>query len=52
MTPRGRLDAEKVVAYGRLGVDRLVLVPRAGNSIDEVEAFVRAHAPERLAATS
>jgi alkanesulfonate monooxygenase SsuD/methylene tetrahydromethanopterin reductase-like flavin-dependent oxidoreductase (luciferase family) len=52
VTPRGRIDAEAVAAYGRLGVDRLVLRPRGGNTIEEVEAFVRAHAPERLAATS
>lgn len=52
VTPRGRIDAEAVAAYGRLGVNRLVLMPRGGNSIDEVEAFVRAHAPEHLAATS
>jgi probable F420-dependent oxidoreductase len=51
ITPRGRIDAEAVAAYGRLGVDRLVLMPRAG-SLDDVEAFVRAHAPERLAAAS
>ena len=52
VTPRGRIDAEAVAAYGRLGVNRLVLMPRGGHSLDEVEAFVRAHAPERLAAAS
>lgn len=41
VTPRGRLDAEKVAAYGRLGVDRLVLVPRAEMKLEE---FVREHA--------
>jgi probable F420-dependent oxidoreductase len=41
VTPRGRLDAEKVAAYSRLGVDRLVLVPRADM---ELEQFVREHA--------
>jgi hypothetical protein len=39
-----------VDAYGRLGVDRLVLVPRNGSSLEGVEAFVRAHAPEHLGA--
>jgi probable F420-dependent oxidoreductase len=52
ITPRGRIDAEAVAAYGRLGVNRLVLLPPPGGSVEEVEAFVRAHAPERLAATS
>lgn len=41
VTPRGRLDGEKVAAYGRLGVDRLVLVPRPEV---ELETFVREHA--------
>jgi probable F420-dependent oxidoreductase len=41
VTPRGRLDPEKVAAYGQLGVDRLVLVPRADM---ELERFVREHA--------
>jgi probable F420-dependent oxidoreductase len=52
VTPRGRIDAEAVAAYGRLGVNRLVLLPPPGGSVEEVEAFVRAHAPERLAAAS
>jgi len=52
VTPRGRIDAEAVAAYGRLGVNRLVLLPPPGGSAAEVEAFVRAHAPERLAAAS
>jgi probable F420-dependent oxidoreductase len=41
VTPRGRVDAAKVAAYGALGVDRLVLVPRAEM---ELEEFVREHA--------
>ena len=52
ITPRGRIDAEAVAAYGRLGVNRLVLLPPPGGAVDEIEAFVRAHAPERLAAAS
>jgi alkanesulfonate monooxygenase SsuD/methylene tetrahydromethanopterin reductase-like flavin-dependent oxidoreductase (luciferase family) len=52
VTPRGRTEAESVAAYGRLGVNRLVLLPPAGASVDDLEAFVRAHAPERLGAAS
>jgi probable F420-dependent oxidoreductase len=51
VTPRGRVDADAVAAYGRLGVDRLVLLPRGVNPpAGEVEEFVRAHAPERIGA--
>jgi probable F420-dependent oxidoreductase len=50
VTPKGRIDAETVAAYGQLGVDRLVLVPRNGSTLEGVEAFVRDHAPDRLAA--
>ena len=35
---------------GRLGVDRLVLMPRIEYSLEDVEEFVRAHAPARLGA--
>jgi hypothetical protein len=52
VTPRGRIDAEVVAAYGRLGVDRLVLVPRNGSGEESLEAFVRSHAPGPLAARS
>ena len=45
MSPRGRIDTETVEAYGRLGIDRLVLVPRFGDTPDQVEQFVRRHAP-------
>jgi probable F420-dependent oxidoreductase len=45
VSPRGRIDAETVEAYGRLGIDRLVLVPRFGDSPDQVEQFARRHAP-------
>jgi probable F420-dependent oxidoreductase len=47
VTPRGHLDAEEVAAYGRLGVNRLVLVPR-GSALAEVETFVQEHSPERI----
>jgi hypothetical protein len=49
-----------VAAYGRLGVDRFVLIPpdafrRSTDtpeaSLADLEAFDRDHAPERLAAT-
>jgi probable F420-dependent oxidoreductase len=49
VTPRGRIDADAVAAYGRLGVDRLVLLPRPG-SLADTEDFVKAHAPDRLGA--
>lgn len=52
VTPRGRIDGEAVAAFGRMGVDRLVLLPPPGGSVDEIEAFVRAHAPERIGATA
>jgi probable F420-dependent oxidoreductase len=45
VSPDGEIDAETVEAYGRLGVDRLVLVPRFGDSPDEVEQFARRQAP-------
>jgi probable F420-dependent oxidoreductase len=51
VSPRGRIDAETVAAYGDLGVDRLVLVPR-GTAPAEVETFVRDHAPQRIGATA
>jgi len=52
VTPRGRTDAATVTEFGALGVSRLVLMPPGGASMDEVEAFVRAHAPERIGARS
>lgn len=59
LSPRGRLDPQAVAEYGRMGVNRLVVIPpdafrRAGRgpefSIDDVEQFVRDHAPARLGA--
>jgi probable F420-dependent oxidoreductase len=50
VTPRGRMDAEKIAAFGRAGVNRLVLMPRIEYSIEQVEEFVRAHAPARIGA--
>ena len=45
VSPSGQIDAETVEAYGRLGVNRLVLVPRLDASPDQVEQFARRHAP-------
>lgn len=50
VTPRGRTDAESVAAFGEMGVNRLVLLPPPGGSVDDVAEFVLAHAPECLAA--
>ncbi len=50
VTARGRMDADSVAAYGELGVDRLVLIPPYASPLDELEAFVRDQAPERLGA--
>ena len=52
VTPRGRTDAESVAAFGRMGVNRLVLLPPPGRPVDDVTEFVRAHAPERVGAAS
>jgi probable F420-dependent oxidoreductase len=52
VTPRGRTDAESVAAFGEMGVNRLVLLPPPGGSVEEVEVFARTHAPERVGATT
>jgi alkanesulfonate monooxygenase SsuD/methylene tetrahydromethanopterin reductase-like flavin-dependent oxidoreductase (luciferase family) len=49
VSPSVRLDAETAMAYGELGVDRLVLVPRAGADLDSVVRFVRRNAPRPAA---
>jgi probable F420-dependent oxidoreductase len=51
VTPRGRVDEGAVAAYDSLGVDRLVLIPPFGSPLDEIEEFVREHAPARIGAT-
>jgi probable F420-dependent oxidoreductase len=51
VTPRGRIDAETVAAFGSLGVNRLVLMPRVGTSVEGLEDYLREHAPERLGAS-
>ena len=50
LTPRGRMDPDRVAAFHDLGVSRLVLIPPVGASVEEAEAFVREHAPARLSA--
>jgi probable F420-dependent oxidoreductase len=48
VTPRGRLDAGAVAAFGELGVDRLVLIPPHQSGVEACEAFVQEHAPAEL----
>jgi len=45
VSPSLRLDPETATAYGELGVDRLVLVPRPGTDLDGVERLMRRTAP-------
>jgi alkanesulfonate monooxygenase SsuD/methylene tetrahydromethanopterin reductase-like flavin-dependent oxidoreductase (luciferase family) len=45
VSPRVRLDAEALDAFGRLGIDRIVLVPRPGSSLEQLEQWIRRHAP-------
>ncbi len=50
VTPRGKLDAELVADFGESGVDRLVFIPPFASPLDEIEEFLRAHAPEKIGA--
>jgi probable F420-dependent oxidoreductase len=52
VSPSRRLDAETVAGYAELGVDRLIVIPPPGLSLDEVAAFVEANAPERVGAAA
>ena len=58
VTPSEKLDPEVVRDYERIGVDRLVACPgrtfwrRPELPLAEVEAFVRANAPERVMAAA
>jgi probable F420-dependent oxidoreductase len=52
VTPARRLDPEVVRAYSELGVDRLIVAPPVGLSLDELVEFVEANAPARLDAAS
>ena len=48
VTPRGKLDAEMVADFAEIGVDRLVFIPPFASPLDEIEEFVRGHAPKEL----
>jgi probable F420-dependent oxidoreductase len=50
VSPAERLEPDSVRAFGELGVDRLVLVPRPNLSLADLEKYVRARAPERVGA--
>jgi probable F420-dependent oxidoreductase len=52
VSPSRRLDPETVAAYADLGVDRLIVIPPPGLSLDEVAGFVEANAPERVGAAA
>jgi probable F420-dependent oxidoreductase len=52
VTPARRLDPEVVRAYAELGVDRLIVAPPVGLSLDELVEFVEVNAPARLGAAS
>jgi probable F420-dependent oxidoreductase len=45
VSPSIRIDAETAAAFGELGIDRLVLVPRSGSDVEAAERFVRRNAP-------
>jgi probable F420-dependent oxidoreductase len=51
VTPARRLNVESVHAYSKLGVDRLIVAPAPGLSLDELVEFVEANAPERVGGT-
>jgi probable F420-dependent oxidoreductase len=51
VTPARRLDEENVRAYSELGVDRLIVAPPPGLSLEELIEFVEANAPERVGGT-
>ena len=50
VTPRGKLDAEMVADFAGSGVDRLVFIPPFASPLDEIEEFLRAHAPKKIGA--
>jgi probable F420-dependent oxidoreductase len=52
VTPARRLDEESVRAYSELGVDRLIVAPPPGLSLEELVEFVEANAPERVGGTA
>jgi probable F420-dependent oxidoreductase len=52
VTPARRLDEENVRAYAELGVDRLIVAPPVGLTLDELVEFVEANAPARVGGAS
>jgi probable F420-dependent oxidoreductase len=48
VTPSRRLDQEVVEAYSDLGVDRLIVAPPVGLSLDDLLEFVESNAPTRV----
>lgn len=52
VSPSRPLDPDTVAAYADLGVDRLIVIPPPGLSLDEVAEFVEANAPERVGASA
>jgi alkanesulfonate monooxygenase SsuD/methylene tetrahydromethanopterin reductase-like flavin-dependent oxidoreductase (luciferase family) len=48
ISPSRPLDPETVRAYADLGVDRLIVIPPPGLTLDEVEQFVESNAPGRV----
>jgi probable F420-dependent oxidoreductase len=52
VSPSRRLDPDTVAAYAQLGVDRLIVIPPPGLTLDEVTAFVESNAPERVGAAA
>jgi probable F420-dependent oxidoreductase len=52
VSPSRPLDPDTVAAYADLGVDRLIVIPPPGLSLDDVAEFVEANAPERVGASA
>jgi probable F420-dependent oxidoreductase len=48
VTPARPLDPEVVSAYAELGVERLIVAPPVGLSLEELVEFVERNAPERV----
>jgi probable F420-dependent oxidoreductase len=52
VSPSRRLDPDTVAAYAELGVDRLIVIPPPGLSLDELAEFVEANAPTAVGAAA
>jgi probable F420-dependent oxidoreductase len=52
VTPARRLDPEVVTAYAELGVDRLIVAPPVGLTVEGLVEFVEESAPDRVGGTS